>query len=112
MAATFSQHRCLHHLQREAVARCPECREFFCRECVAEHDHRIICSSCLRKITGREDRPKRSFSILLRPVALIAGLFVAWLYFYLIGNWSSAVPSKFHEGTIWNSATFDDSGDE
>ena len=108
MAATFSQNRCLHHAQREAVARCPECREFFCRECVAEHDDRIVCSSCLRKIAGREQHKKRSFSALLRPVAVLAGLFVAWLYFYLLGHWSSALPSKFHEGTVWNSATFDE----
>lgn len=107
-AATFSQNRCLNHPQREAVARCPECREFFCRECVAEHDDRVICSSCLRKLAARKERPKRSFSVLLRPIALLGGLLVAWLYFYLIGNWSSALPSKFHEGTIWNSSSFDE----
>lgn len=112
MAATFSQNRCLHHTQREAVARCPECREYMCRECVAEHDDRIICSSCLRKLAGKKERPKRSFSVVLRPVALLGGLFVAWLYFYIIGDWASALPSRFHEGTIWNSQAFDADDEE
>ena len=107
---SFSQHRCLHHAHREAVARCPECREFFCRECVAEHDDRVICSACLRKIAGKEARPRRSFAAVLRPVALLGGVFVAWFFFYLIGHWSSALPSKFHEGTLWNESSF--SGEE
>jgi hypothetical protein len=39
--------RCLHHHEREAVARCPECGHYFCRECITEHDERVICASCL-----------------------------------------------------------------
>ena len=34
--------RCLHHPAREAVALCPECRRFYCRECVTEHAGRMI----------------------------------------------------------------------
>ncbi|MBT8374528.1 MAG: rhomboid family protein, partial [Deltaproteobacteria bacterium] len=28
--------RCNNHGQREAVARCPKCRRYFCRECITE----------------------------------------------------------------------------
>ena len=35
---------------REAVARCPECTQFFCRECITEHDDRVLCSACLKKL--------------------------------------------------------------
>ena len=50
MAAVALQ-RCLHHGEREAIARCPECGSFFCRECITEHDERVLCASCLAKIT-------------------------------------------------------------
>lgn len=42
--------RCFNHATREAVARCPECSQFFCRECITEHDDRVICSACLKKL--------------------------------------------------------------
>jgi hypothetical protein len=109
MASAFCDRRCLHHANREAVARCPECREFFCRECITEHDDRIICSACLRKIAARESRPRRSFAALLRPAALFCGVLVAWFFFYLIGSWAGALPSSFHAGTLWGQSS---SGDE
>ena len=43
--------RCYHHHGREAVVRCPECGRFYCRECVTEHDDRMLCSRCLEQIT-------------------------------------------------------------
>ena len=104
MSATFANRRCLQHTLREAVARCPECREFFCRECITEHDDRVICSSCLREVVARAAKPKRSFAAILRPAAVLGGLMVAWFFFYLIGHWTSALPSSFHEGTVWTEA--------
>jgi hypothetical protein len=101
MAATFAQRRCLHHATREAVARCPECHEFFCRECITEHDNRVICSACLKKLVAKEAKPRRSFTATLRPVALLGGVLAAWFFFYLIGHWASAIPSSFHAGTLW-----------
>jgi len=101
MASAFSDRRCLHHANREAVARCPECREFFCRECITEHDDRIICSACLKKIVARELRPRRSFAALLRPAAVFGGVLVAWFFFYLIGHLASALPTSFPAGTHW-----------
>jgi uncharacterized paraquat-inducible protein A len=49
--------RCHNHPQREAAARCPECGRFFCRECVTEHEGRVICSACLRALTEPAEKP-------------------------------------------------------
>src|SRR5580658_7631208 len=34
---TLLDQRCFNHDLREAVAQCPSCKRFFCRECVTEH---------------------------------------------------------------------------
>ena len=52
MQNSFHQ-RCFNHAGREAVARCPECGQFFCRECITEHEDRVLCSACLKKLTRR-----------------------------------------------------------
>ena len=79
--------RCANHPGREAAARCPECRSYFCRECVTEHEDRVLCAACIRSLTASRKTPvsslvKRAAAIL--PVAL--GLLTAWLFFYLLGR--------------------------
>ena len=37
--------RCFNHMLREAVACCPECRRYFCRECVTEHEDKVLCAA-------------------------------------------------------------------
>ena len=54
MKRDLSLQRCRNHAEREAVARCPGCGHHFCRECVTEHDDRILCAACLRKLTACE----------------------------------------------------------
>ena len=54
--------RCLHHPAREAVALCPECRRFYCRECVTEHTGRMICAGCVARLARMGDGEKRSLS--------------------------------------------------
>ena len=102
MAATLAQ-RCLHHPLREAVARCPECGQFFCRECITEHDDRVVCSSCLRKLTATVEKKRGNFAPVWRVSAAIIGLLVAWVFFFLIGRMLVNIPTKFHEGTVWRS---------
>lgn len=93
--------RCLHHPLREAVARCPECTQFFCRECITEHDDRVICSACLRKLTAKPEARRRSFAPLGRVTMAITGLLVAWIFFFLIGRLLVNIPASVHEGTVW-----------
>jgi hypothetical protein len=79
--------RCANHPGREAAARCPRCRSYFCRECVTEHEDRVLCAACIRALTASQETAaspflKRAATIL--PVSL--GVLTAWLFFYLLGR--------------------------
>lgn len=99
--AELSRQRCVTHWQREAVARCPECRRFFCRECVTEHEDRAICAMCLSKQTARAGEKRHPFRPVLRSAHLLLGVLVAWLFFYYAGRILLSLPDSFHEGTLW-----------
>ena len=100
MAALVHQ-RCFHHSTREAVARCPECRHFYCRECITEHDDRAICSACLKKLAAEPARRRLSFAWMLPVIELSVGFGIAWLAFYFLGATLLSIPSQYHEGTVW-----------
>jgi len=79
--------RCANHPGREAAARCPRCRSYFCRECVTEHEDRVLCAACIRALTASRQTAvspllKRAAAIL--PVTL--GVLTVWLFFYLVGR--------------------------
>jgi hypothetical protein len=94
--------RCFNHAFREAVARCPECARSFCRECITEHDDRVLCAACLARI-ARQDHPPRSFvRHLARATGVLLGLLVAWGFFLLLGGWISSLPDDFHVHTLWS----------
>ena len=93
---------CLHHATREAVARCPECGHFYCRECIAEHEDRVICAACLRKIVRRPEQRHRPVPVrLARAAAFCLSLMVGWLAFYFAGKILLGIPTSFHDGTLW-----------
>lgn len=94
-------HRCLQHPDREAVARCPECRQFFCRECVTEHDERVVCAACLRKQSVPRAERRRWLAGVGRALAAGLGFVAGWLLFYSAGQMLLSIPSEFHEGTVW-----------
>ena len=93
--------RCFNHMRREAVAVCPECRRFFCRECITEHDDRVICASCLKKKFPALDRRRLPFAGLMRTGQVVTGILFLWLLFYLLGQMLVSIPSSFHEGNVW-----------
>ena len=104
---TLHKSRCINHSSREAVARCPVCRHFFCRECVTEHGGKVICASCLqksvstaeaKKTTGRLLRAAEKMEMAFRAAV---GLFLLWIVFYAVGQILLAIPSDFHSGNIW-----------
>ena len=93
--------RCLNHAAREAVARCPECGRFYCRECITEHDERVICAACLQKVV-QAAAPVTRRRVTLWPVfQLTGGVLVACSVFYLIGRLLLALPDSFHDGSLW-----------
>ena len=97
----LTQQRCAHHEDREAAARCPECGRFFCRECVTEHEGRLFCASCLRKISNGARRGVARFRWLLWTVQILTCFVIVWLFFYLSGRVLASLPTSFHEGTLW-----------
>jgi len=97
----LSLQRCFNHLGREAVAKCPGCAQFYCRECITEHDDRVICAACLRKLAHVPLTRRTGFLLLFRVGEGLMGLLLAWFFFYLIGETLLGLPSSFHEGTLW-----------
>ena len=95
--------RCFNHAQREAAARCPECGRFFCRECITEHDDRVLCSICLAKIARPPLFRRPAFGRLVKAGQFLAGFIVAWFFFYLCAELLLSIPASFHEGTLWKS---------
>ena len=97
----LASQRCFNHAQREAVARCPQCGHYFCRECITEHDDKVICASCLRNVAQARPLQRRTFARVTRFCQCLLGLVAAWFFFYLIGEGLLALPTSFHENTMW-----------
>jgi len=93
--------RCFNHAGREAVARCPECGRFFCRECVTDHDGRALCATCLRRLTRVPLLQRRGVVPLVNVAQGTASVLLAWFCFYLIGEGLLSLPDSFHEQTLW-----------
>ena len=96
--------RCRNHPSREAVARCPGCSRFFCRECISEHESRVLCASCLAAIARKSVTPRRRLARFGRVLLAGAGIITAWLFFDLLGHILVKIPASFHEGTVWEKA--------
>ena len=93
--------RCAHHAFREAVARCPECGGYFCRECITEHADRVLCAACLRQSSAPLAVGKGRFTALIKIAQCLSGLLVAWVFFFYFGQLLLSMPASFHEGTVW-----------
>jgi len=91
--------RCLHHFTREAVAQCPSCKRFFCRECVTEHEGRMICVSCVAT-PARAEKPASRSAKARWIVFALAGLLIAWFVFYYLGLTLARIPSEFHVAAL------------
>ncbi len=92
---------------REAVARCPECKNFFCRECITEHDDRVVCTACLIKLTHKPQTRRFGLVKILWLSQAALGFLIVWYFFFLYGNYLLKLPSSFHEGTIWQANWMD-----
>jgi len=105
---SLAEQRCLNHALREAVARCPECRQFFCRECVTEHDDRALCAACLKKLTKSVAERRFLFANFAMAGKVFVGVLTIWIFFYAVGRNLLAIPDSFHEGTVWRSLLFNE----
>ena len=102
--SSLARQRCLHHPQREAAARCPACRRFYCRECVVDHDGRLLCTSCLAAETAGRKTHRPWWRVAVRLAAATAMLAVAWIFFYLAALGVLRLPAHFHEGRLGSAA--------
>jgi len=82
----FAQQRCFIHPAREAVSLCVECRRAWCRECVVDHDGRLVCAACLARLRAPAARGggvrQRTFAAGGMAVTLLLG----WIVFYMAGR--------------------------
>jgi hypothetical protein len=101
-----AQQRCLNHATREAVARCPECGQFYCRECITEHDDRVICAACLKKLADASTRPARRVPSVAPLASALGGITLTFLFFYITGRLLVALPDEYHEGNLWKLKIF------
>jgi hypothetical protein len=81
--------------------RCPGCRRYFCRECVTEHDERLLCAACLKRFAqaGVEKRGRLGWA--KGALAGALGLLLAWLVFYAAGQILAEIPADMDEGAAW-----------
>jgi hypothetical protein len=100
-ALMLRQQRCIHHPQREASARCPECGRYYCRECITEHDDRVICASCLAKLTTKKEKVSEAWGLLPRIGFALVAVLVVFVIFLLAGNALLSIPSHFHQTGGW-----------
>ena len=89
--------RCWNHESREAVCRCPACGRSYCRECVTEHESRLLCAACLRTLTSAAV-PHRRASLLPAAMAL-SGLVLAWLIFFGSGEAILTLITRLEQST-------------
>jgi hypothetical protein len=94
-AGPLIHERCWHHREREAAVRCPECRRFYCRECVTEHQGRMVCAACVASLAGRAALSARGLPRLAWIAASAGGLLLAWAIFYYLGAMLAGIPSDF-----------------
>jgi len=99
--STLAARRCVQHGSREAVARCPVCRQDFCRECVVEHAGQILCAMCLAKETAQSAPTRIPWGRVRRAAVTVWYATLLWCGFYLCGALLKSLPPDFHEGTVW-----------
>jgi hypothetical protein len=88
--------RCANHPGREAAVRCPGCSGFFCRECVTEHENRMMCAPCVAKKNIAHAAAKSGGFVWT--VLSAGGFLIAWLVFYYAGVGLASLPSSFFGG--------------
>jgi len=98
---TLALKRCFNHSHREAAGRCSSCGRFFCRECLTDHEDRLVCSACLENSSRKRAAGRSILLVPVRVVQVAGGVTVLWLFFYYLGLALSRLPSSFHDGTIW-----------
>ena len=99
MTAGLEQ-RCWNHEGREAVCRCPECGRSYCRECVSEHQARLLCAVCLAKAVRVDPGKRRPLRRMAPAAMMLAGLLLAWVVLFGAGE-SLLILAERAEQSSW-----------
>ncbi|MFH1147529.1 MAG: rhomboid family protein [Pseudomonadota bacterium] len=99
--ARLADKRCFHHGSREAAARCPCCERYYCRECITEHEDRVVCATCLKALAGKPSKKRFRLGTVAGIAQVATGVFTLWILFYYLGQALLHLPVSFHEGKIW-----------
>lgn len=97
----LASRRCHRHRLREAAARCPQCGRFFCRECVTEHDGRLLCAACLKRAAAGGGVRHAALESLAAAGELALGTLLIWVVFYRLGRLLLTIPSEFFDPTAF-----------
>ena len=95
------------HVEREAVAQCPSCRKFFCRECITEHDYQMICAGCLAALLegkGDDETAQKRAGIsgpVLTVVQVVSGVMLVWFVCFTIAELLRQLPPDLHSGSMF-----------
>jgi hypothetical protein len=98
---TIRSQRCFVHPDREAVARCPGCGRFFCRECVTEHEDRVLCAACIARSAAVPVQGQGPWRWLVQSVEMCFGVLLGWLFFYYLGRVFAWLPEILPKGNFW-----------
>jgi hypothetical protein len=100
MPALEIQQRCWNHEAREAACRCMACARSYCRECVAEHEGRLICAACLAQASAKRAVRRGGMRRLAPAALIIAGLLMAWLAYWMIGAFVITIVRTAERNTV------------
>jgi hypothetical protein len=97
MAGIELQQRCWNHEAREAASRCPACGRSYCRECVSEHEGRLLCAACLSGVTGGRGAGAGRVGKLAAAAMIAAAILLAWLTYWVAGESVMAVIRRMQQ---------------
>ena len=82
----FTHQRCFVHATREAVSLCLECRRAYCRECVVDHEGRLMCAACIARLNAPSAEKRHKLRRLVPVTAAALALLLCWILFYMVGR--------------------------
>ena len=97
MIEGLSKKKCFNHSGREAAARCLECKNFFCPECITEHDGRLTCSNCLYK-ESQKNESQSGFKIayVFQGILTVVSVLLISIFFFFFARVLYNSPEEFH----------------
>lgn len=99
MPQPVARMRCYNHPLREAAALCTVTGKPFCRECIVEHEGRMVSAAVVAELLAKKE--KKAGGWWAGAVSwLVAGcsLFLIVWAFMLLGKILTSLPHAFHEG--------------